>query len=139
VQPGGGSSEPGNPGTAPGAPGQPPGDDPVPPVDTPPAHVAGAPDIIGSVATLNVADGSWNAGIRGSVLIVGKIQDGTSVDKAFVTVTDKTRIYVQTAQGRRQVDFSYLGVGRTVAATFTGPVAESYPVQATASDIVILR
>jgi hypothetical protein len=140
AQPGGaGSSEPGSPGTAPGSPGQSPGGGSMPPVDTPPAHVAGAPDIIGSVDTLNVADGSWNAGIRGSFLIVGKIQNGTSVDKAFVTVTDKTRIYVQTAQGRRQVDFSYLGVGQTVAMTFTGPVAESYPVQATAGTIVIIK
>jgi hypothetical protein len=136
VQPGGGSS---SPGAAPGSPGQPPGDDPVPPVDTPPMHVAGAPDIIGTVTTLSVADGSWNAGVLGQVLIVGKIQNGTSVDKAFVTVTDKTRIYVQTAQGRRQVDFSYLGVGQAVAVTFTGPVAESYPVQATADTIVIIK
>jgi hypothetical protein len=139
VQPGGGSSEPGNPGTAPGAPGQPPGDDPVPPVDTPPAHVAGAPDIIGTVTTLSVAAGSWNAGILGTLLIEGRIQSGTSVDKAMVTVTDKTLVYLEDAHGRHLVDFSYLGVGQTVAVTITGPVAESYPVQATASAIVILK
>ena len=140
AQPGGaGSSEPGSSGTAPGSPGQTPGSDSMPPVDTPPAHVDGAPDIIGSVRTMSVADGTWNAGILGQMLVVGKIQDGTTVDKAFVTVTDATRIYVQTAQGRQQVDLSYLGVGQTVAVAFTGPVAESYPVQATAGVIVILK
>ena len=74
-----------------------------------------------------------------SVLIEGKLQSDTSFDKASVTVTDKTKIYREDAQGRHLVDFSYLRVGQIVAATFTGAVAESYPVQATASEIVILK
>jgi len=133
AQPGGaGSSEPGSPGQAPGG-------EPVSPADTPPAHVAGGPSIRGAITTLNAADGSWNAGILGSVLIEGKLQSDTSFDKASVTVTDKTKIYREDAQGRHLVDFSYLRVGQIVAATFTGAVAESYPVQATASEIVILK
>ena len=133
AQPGGaGSSEPGSPGQAPGG-------EPVSPADTPPAHVAGGPSIRGAITTLNAADGSWNAGILGSVLIEGKLQSDTSFDKASVTVTDKTKIYREDAQGRHLVDFSYLRVGQIVAATFTGAVAESYPVQATAREIVILK
>lgn len=102
-------------------------------------RLAGGPSISGAITTLNAADGSWNAGILGSVLIEGKLQSDTSFDKASVTVTDKTRIYLEDAQGRHAVDFSYLRVGQIVAATFTGAVAESYPVQATASEIVILK
>jgi len=133
AQPGGaGSSEPGSPGQAPGG-------EPVSPADTPPAHVAGGPSIRGVISTLSAADGSWSAGVLGSVLIEGKLQSDTSFDKASVTVTDKTKIYREDAQGRHLVDFSYLRVGQIVAATFTGAVAESYPVQATASEIVILK
>ena len=133
AQPGGaGSSEPGSPGQAPGG-------EPVSPADTPPAHVAGGPSIRGAITTLNAADSTWNAGILGSMLIEGKLQSDTSFDKASVTVTDKTKIYLEDAQGRHVVDFSYLRVGQIVAATFTGAVAESYPVQATASEIVILK
>ena len=133
AQPGGaGSSEPGSPGQAPGG-------EPVSPADTPPAHVAGGPSIRGAITTLNAADSTWNAGILGSMLIEGKLQSDTSFDKASVTVTDKTKIYREDAQGRHLVDFSYLRVGQIVAATFTGAVAESYPVQATASEIVILK
>jgi len=141
ARPGGaGSSEPGSPGEAPsGAPGAAPGGEPAPPVDTPPAHVAGGPSIRGVISTLSAADGSWSAGVLGSVLIEGKLQSDTSFDKASVTVTDKTKIYLEDAQGRHLVDFSYLRVGQIVAATFTGAVAESYPVQATASEIVILK
>ncbi|HEX7524681.1 MAG TPA: hypothetical protein VF327_00165, partial [Gaiellaceae bacterium] len=135
-------AQPGEPGSS--APGQAPGGEPVSPVDTPPVvtpppHVAGGPSISGVISTLSAADGSWSAGVLGSVLIEGKLQSDTSFDKASVTVTDKTRIYLEDAQGRHAVDFSYLRVGQIVAATFTGAVAESYPVQATASEIVILK
>jgi len=116
-----------------------PGGEPAPPVDTPPAHVAGGPSISGAITTLNAADDSWSAGVLGSVLIEGTLQSDTSFAKASVAVTDKTQIYLEDAQGRHAVDFSYLRVGQIVAATFTGAVAESYPVQATASEIVILK
>ena len=42
-------------------------------------------------------------------------------------------------QERRPATFEALQVGQKVEAWFTGPVAESYPVQAVASDIVILK
>ena len=115
-----------------------PGGEPAPPVRSTP-RLAGGPSISGAITTLSAADGSWSAGILGSVLIEGKLQSDTSFDKASVAVTDKTQIYLEDAQGRHAVDFSYLRVGQIVAATFTGAVAESYPVQATASKIVILK
>ena len=42
------------------------------------------------------------------------------------------------ARALMEVTFADLTVGQTVAAWFTGPVAESYPVQVKASQIVIV-
>ena len=41
-------------------------------------------------------------------------------------------------EGRRELAASDLAVGQRVAVRFAGPVAESYPVQATAGDIEII-
>lgn len=75
----------------------------------------------------------------GSILIEGEIEEDTGFDKAFVRITDETRIFEQVGGERREVTFAALAVGQRVEAQFTGPVAESYPVQATASRIVILE
>jgi hypothetical protein len=71
-------------------------------------------------------------------LIEGPIADGTRFDKASVRITSETRIWVQQGAERRPASVEDLADGRQVEARFTGPVAESYPVQATASEIVIL-
>lgn len=76
--------------------------------------------------------------VLGSILIEGELEEDTSFDRANVTVTEDTRIYVQRDGERMEVDFLDLTVGQYVEASFTGPVAESYPVQATASEIVVL-
>jgi hypothetical protein len=55
-----------------------------------------------------------------------------------VTVTEDTRIHVQHGSEFEEATFSDLQVGQYVEAVFAGPVAESYPVQATASEIVVL-
>ncbi len=77
--------------------------------------------------------------VVGSILVEGQIEPDTSFDKASVTITSQTRIFEQVGQDRRPATFEALQMGQTVEAWFIGPVAESYPVQATASDIVILK
>ena len=73
----------------------------------------------------------------GTIRVEGTLEAGTSYDKASVRITRDTRIFK--GRGGRRMPFNSLTVGTLVEATFTGPVAESYPVQATASEIVILE
>lgn len=95
---------------------------------------AGDPDIRGVIT--DISDGSGD--VIGSVRIEGAIDADTEYDKAVVRVESDTRILRQAGNATQEVTFSNLAVGQTVEAWFTGPVAESYPVQAKASQIVIL-
>jgi beta-N-acetylhexosaminidase len=71
-----------------------------------------------------------------SITVEGGAQpDGAVSDKAVVAITEKTAIF--DAQGAR-VDAQTLRVGQQVKVWFTGPVAESYPVQGTASAVQIV-
>ena len=78
----------------------------------------------------------------GSILVEGAIEDDTAFDKARIRVTDKTRIFQQERGERQAVTFDSINIGKVsakVEVQFTiGPVAESYPIQATAAEIVIL-
>jgi len=79
----------------------------------------------------------------GSILVEGAIEDDTTFDKARIRVTDRTRIFQQEKGERHAVTFDSLKSGKVLAKVevqFTiGPVAESYPIQTTAAEIVILR
>lgn len=100
----------------------------------------GGVDIRGNITSIHRADAqSQEEGTIGTVLIEGAIEEDTGFDKASVTITEETRIFEQEGQGRRAVTFEALQVGQRVEARFTGPVMESYPVQATAKEIVILK
>ncbi|HMQ52241.1 MAG TPA: DUF3221 domain-containing protein [Anaerolineae bacterium] len=96
------------------------------------------PAIRGGITNHQVSTGP-NNDILGSILIEGQVESDTSFDKAAVTITAQTRIYEQLGQERRSTTFEALRVGQRVEAWFDGPVAESYPVQARASDVVILN
>lgn len=73
----------------------------------------------------------------GTIRVEGTLEGGTRYDKAQVRITRDTRIYK--GRGGRRMPFNSLTIGTLVEATFTGPVAESYPVQATAAEVVILE
>jgi hypothetical protein len=73
----------------------------------------------------------------GTVQVEGTLEPGTRYDKATIHVGHETKIFL--GRDGRQASFSFLHSGDLVEVTFTGPVAESYPVQATAAKIVILE
>ena len=58
--------------------------------------------------------------------------------KGEFAVTDETEILEQRGEDLVPVPFEKLRVGQKVEATYTGPVAESYPTQGVAARIVIL-
>ena len=107
--------------------------------DAQPGQPPAAPDIRGTISSLQLAAAGAQQDSLGSMLIEGPIADGTRFDKASVRITKETRIWEQQGAERRSSSTDALTAGQRVEARFTGPVAESYPVQATASEIVILR
>jgi hypothetical protein len=102
--------------------------------DEPAAPVAG-PDIRGVITSL--ARGG-RGGAVGTLRIEGGKMADTRFDKAVVAVTTATRVFQREPAGPGRVSFEALRLGDKVEARFAGPVAESYPVQATASEILIL-
>jgi len=92
---------------------------------------SGDPAIRGTISS--VSEGP--DGIAG-ILVEGPIADGTTLDKAALSITDKTRIL---SASDEEVGADALGVGMRVEVWVTGPVAESYPVQADADIVRILN
>ena len=115
-----------------------PGGDPVP-TAAPPVPVPDGPDIQGTIVTLDAVKGyGVSPSPRLALLVRSDAPSGGTCDQAYVTVLDTTRVFVDDADGRREVGFASLSAGQQVTVTFSGPVMESYPVQATALEIVIL-
>ena len=94
-----------------------------------------------SVTAVDDLSPTGRSAALGSFLAVGDPRhpypDG--IDRAFVNVTSDTRL-VRLGDDGALVPcvFAALHEGAVVAVRFTGPVAESYPVQATAGQVVIL-
>jgi hypothetical protein len=101
--------------------------------DDQPAAPVGEPSITGVVAAAAPADGSDPVS---SFLID---QGSGDYDKASVTVTDDTGWYRRTTDGYETIARPSVGelTGKTVEVQFTGAVAESYPVQATAGWVIV--
>ncbi len=85
---------------------------------------AGAPDITGIITSATAS----------SILVEENPADDWGSAKAFLRLTDSTRVLDGAGNS---VGAARLAVGQTVQAWVTGPVGESYPIQATASAIVI--
>lgn len=90
-------------------------------------------DIRGVITSLDAAAGPKALGV---ILVEGAIEADTSYDRAYVSATASTAI--READGAA-LNWSALKEGDRVEAQFIGPVAESYPVQATAKTIVRLE
>ena len=78
--------------------------------------------------------------ISGSaVLVEENPADESGSAKGAFTVTGETEIFRRSGDLQDPASFDDLQVGQPVIATYTGPVAESYPTQGTAGSIVILE
>ena len=103
------------------------------------AREKGKVDIRGKITNIHRAGQDVDDKLLGSILIEGAKEADTEFDKASVRVTNETRIFDERGRERRQVSFYSLKTGQKVSARFVGPIMESYPVQATASEIIILK
>ena len=92
------------------------------------------PDIVGTVTS--VTRGGSDA-IIARVRIEEKPDQRSGDEKAVVDVTPRTRLARRDGTAIRAATVGDIKVGLVVEAWFTGPVRESYPVQATGAAIVI--
>ena len=96
--------------------------------------------IRGSLASAGQAsEEEKKTGLLGNLLVEGMKDKDAEYDKAMVKVTKGTKIYRQIGGELREASFDDLKGGTKVEIWFQGPVAESFPVQATAGKIVITR
>lgn len=77
---------------------------------------------------------SENEDILGIIEVKGEPDNGAVYDYAMVTITPDTRI-----DSNGPASFSDLEVGMQVTVFFDGAVAESYPVQGRASQVVVIN
>lgn len=101
-----------------------------------PAPSATAPPSIPAGITGTIHQLTTDADSGQTVILV--VDDGAiqgAVDRASVKVTSDTVVWMLKGGTGTAAD---LGAGQMVSVWFDGPVAESYPVQATAADIRIL-
>jgi hypothetical protein len=84
------------------------------------------------------ANGGESAGERvGVVLVEENPDEETGSQKDSVTVTKATKLSEQRGRNLTRIRFDDLKLGQRVMAWYAGPVAESYPRQATARVIVV--
>lgn len=96
-------------------------------------------DIVGQVITIDRAtEVERDNGVMGQILVdAGRVKQD-SIDKAWIEVSEKTRIQKSTGQVFKMANFNSIQAGDKVRVSITGPVMESYPVQAKADEIFIL-
>ncbi len=96
--------------------------------------------IRGLITTVTIAEDQSDA--FGSILVEGSTDDNTCLvsDKASVTLTADT-VFVHDSEKKymEATDMENLTVGTKVEIIFTGPVAESYPVQGSAKVVRIIE
>ena len=90
---------------------------------------SGPPSITGQITSIDQAGEQI-----GSIRVEAEPADSAGSPKAMARITPGTRVV--TASGRGS-EFRALEVGQWVRVWFSGPVMESYPVQATAATVVI--
>lgn len=95
---------------------------------------AEAADIIGTVTQLERAGGETR------ILVEQEPTRSAGHPKAYVRVTSRTRMLARTGGGSpARASVADLAQGARVQVWFTGPVAESYPVQAVAGTVLVER
>jgi hypothetical protein len=95
------------------------------------AAPSGSPSIRGTITSVSPLAG------QGVVLVEERPQDRGGSEKASVTVNGATRIYRARISASTRGSFSDLRSGQLVDVWYEGPVLTSYPLQATASVILI--
>jgi len=71
------------------------------------------------------------------ILVEENPSDAAGSQKASVRLNDGTKIYRRVGSNLEKIGQAELTAGKTVSVWFEGPVAESYPVQGSASLVLL--
>ena len=105
--------------------------------EPPPVDTVEKIDIRGTISSselIDIEDGSTMT----RILVEGEIAPDTNVDRALVSIAPSTLILQAAEDEGRELTARDLEAGMAVEVRFSGPVMESYPVQATAEFVVIV-
>ena len=91
------------------------------------------PDLTGLITEINLTDKNE---ISGQILVESETEG--FVDKYMVTIKDETRLFEQVGDELHQIPFEVLDTQQQVQIWFSGPVMESFPMQVTAQQVVII-
>ncbi|MDI7275648.1 MAG: hypothetical protein QME94_06685, partial [Anaerolineae bacterium] len=108
----------------------------TPPPDTPTAE---APTMTIEGVISNVQPAAAGGEILGTIRVEGEKNPNNEYDRAELTISKDTVLRSEESGTSAQVGFDALEFGQFVKARFVGPVLESYPVQARAVEVVIIR
>ena len=75
----------------------------------------------------------------GTILVEESSPQGLDYDKASLRITEDTKLLKRAGADYVEITFEDMTTGMLVEAWMTGPVAESYPVQAAAGTVVQLE
>jgi hypothetical protein len=92
-------------------------------------------DMTGKIVGVCNADN--NSTDSNSVLVQGVVTNGNVQGNVTVRITNETHIYVKNGNQRNSASFADLKSGQSVNVMFTGPILQSYPPQATGSEVII--
>jgi hypothetical protein len=99
----------------------------------------GKVDVRGTITkAMPTSEEARKQGLLRTILVEGPLDRNTNYDKAMIRITAKTKIEKLVGKERQPARADDLVNGVRIEARFVGPVAESYPVQATAGEILIL-
>src|SRR5262245_2764894 len=107
-----------------------------PPLKKDAKDTAAKPDIRGTIEKVTVSDPAKGVDVLRVLRVGGPQRKDTTYDKAIVRVTSKTKIEKTDGKDAQAGD---LKEGDKVEVWFTGPVARSYPPQATADRAVLVE
>ena len=96
------------------------------------------PEVHGIVTAVTPADAGETGGERlGTLRVEENPADSSGSAKWVLTITGNTIVLVRPGEMTEPASFQRLVIGQRVDAWVTGPVAESYPMQATASHLLV--
>lgn len=93
------------------------------------------PDITGVITHVSAVQGPNSLG---TIRVEANPADSSGSPKYVLTLTRGTILVVRPNEITEPLDFAQVMVGQRVSAWITGPVRESYPMQATASHVLVM-
>ncbi|MTK64715.1 MAG: hypothetical protein F8N15_09390 [Methanobacterium sp.] len=92
-------------------------------------------DMTGKIVGVCTADN--NSTDTNSILVQGVVTSGNQEANVTVRITNDTQLFAKNGNQRNQINFSDLKSGQSVNIQFKGPILQSYPPQASGSQVLV--